>query len=117
MRALTARPGPHGNGLRIGRLTFDVKGRRAFVDGIPVELSARELAVLEVLMSRAGRVVNKDDMMQSLYEWRADVGQNAIEVYVHRVRKKLLDADVRIRTVRGLGYLLEAGAPRPIADE
>ena len=45
-------------------------------------------------MCRAGRVVNKDDMMQSLYDWRADVGQNAIEVYVHRMRKKLLDADV-----------------------
>ncbi|HSQ04848.1 MAG TPA: helix-turn-helix domain-containing protein, partial [Burkholderiales bacterium] len=69
--------------------------------------SARELAVLEVLATRAGRVVSKDAVMRSLYEWDEDVGTNAIEIYVHRIRKKLQDSGVTIRTIRGLGYLME----------
>jgi two-component system OmpR family response regulator len=65
------------------------------------------LAVLEVLAARAGRVVSKDAVMRSLYEWDEDVGTNAIEIYVHRIRKKLQDSGVTIRTIRGLGYLME----------
>lgn len=96
------------NELRVGRLTFDVRGRRAFVDANPIELSAREHAVLEVLVSRAGHVVSKNEMMENLYDWGADVGPNTIEVFVYRIRKKLQKADVAIHTVRGLGYLLKA---------
>jgi DNA-binding response OmpR family regulator len=80
----------------------------ANVDGKALELLPREFAVLEVLMRRAGRVVLKDALLSSLYEWRDEVGPNAIEVQVHRLRKKLAEAEVDIRTVRGLGYLLEA---------
>jgi two-component system OmpR family response regulator len=93
--------------ITVGRLALDVKGRRAFVDGAPLALSARELAVLEVLAVRAGRVVSKDAVMRSLYQWDEDVGTNAIEIYVHRIRKKLQDSGVTIRTIRGLGYLME----------
>jgi len=67
----------------------------------------RELGVLEVLMLRSGRVVNKEQMAEQLYGWDEEVGANAIEVYVHRLRKKLEPAGVTIRTIRGLGYLLE----------
>ena len=95
------------NRLELGRLAIDLKGQRAFIDGIPVNLSAREFAVLEVLAARAGRVVSKDALMKSLYDWDEDVGPNAIEIYVHRVRKKLQEAAVTIKTIRGLGYLLE----------
>jgi two-component system OmpR family response regulator len=95
------------NEISLGRLVLDLKGRRALVDGAGVELSAREWAVLELLAARAGRVVSKDALMKSLYEWDEEVSPNAIEIYVHRVRKKLMDSGVTIRTIRGLGYLLE----------
>ena len=95
------------NRIELGRLAVDLKGQRAFLDGAPVNLSAREFAVLEMLVARAGRVVSKDALMKSLYEWDEEVGPNAIEIYVHRVRKKLQDGGVTIKTIRGLGYLLE----------
>jgi two-component system OmpR family response regulator len=90
-----------------GALTLDTVGRRATLNGEPLELSARELGVLEVLMLRSGRVVNKEQLTEQLYGWDEEVGANAIEVYVHRLRKKLEPAGVAIRTIRGLGYLLE----------
>ena len=108
LRALLRRAqGSVANELHVGRLTLDLKGRVATVDGEPLGLSARELAVLEVLATRSGRVVSKDALMRSLYEWDDEVGSNAIEIYVHRIRKKLQDSDVTIRTIRGLGYLME----------
>ena len=100
------------NEISLGRLVVDLKGRRALLNGTAVDFSARELAVLEILASRAGRVVSKDALMNSLYQWDEDVSPNAIEIYVHRVRKKLGDCGITIRTIRGLGYLLE----RPVAD-
>lgn len=109
VRALLRRS--HGgaeNTLAVGRVSMDLQGRRVTVDGAPVELSAREFGVLEILMRQAGRVVNKETLMSNLYEWDADVAPNAIEVYVHRIRKKLHEADIVVRTIRGLGYLLEA---------
>ena len=90
-----------------GPLTLDVSGRRALLNGTPLDLSARELGVLEVLMTRSGRVVNKDQLAEQLYGWEEEVGPNAIEVYIHRLRRKLEPAGVVIRTIRGLGYLLE----------
>ena len=90
-----------------GALTLDTVGRRATLNGEPLELSARELGVLEVLMLRSGRVVNKEQLTEQLYGWDEEVGTNAIEVYVHRLRKKLEPVGVAIRTIRGLGYLLE----------
>ena len=58
-------------------------------------------------MLRQGKVVNKEQIMEALYNWDDDIGDNAIEVYIHRLRKKLEGSDARIRTIRGLGYLLE----------
>ena len=117
LRALIRRAqGSVDNELRVGRLTLDLKGRVATVDGEPLGLSARELAVLEVLATRAGRVVIKDVLMRSLYEWDDDVGSNAIEIYVHRICKKLQDSDVTIRTIRGLGYLMEPAGGSPAAS-
>ncbi|HEY7656541.1 MAG TPA: response regulator [Burkholderiales bacterium] len=111
VRALIRR-GQSGGGslLSHGALTLDIAGRRALLDGEPLELSAREIGVLEVLMLRSGRVVNKDQLAEELYGWDEDVSANAIEVYVHRLRRKLEPAGVTIRTIRGLGYLLEKPA-------
>ena len=91
----------------LGELRFDVLGRRAYIKGLPLELSARELAVLELLMQRSGRVVNKEQLIEYMYGWDEEVTYNAIEVNVHRLRKKIEAANVNIRTIRGLGYLLD----------
>lgn len=93
--------------LSCGTLLLDPAGRRATVAGRPLELSAREVGVLEVLMLRQGKVVNKEQIMEALCNWDEDLGENAIEVYIHRLRKKLEQSGAHIRTIRGLGYLLE----------
>ena len=110
-RALIRRGQSGGSSLLThGPRTLDTSGRRATLRGVPLELSAREFGVLEVLMLRSGRVVNKDQLAEQLYGWDEEVGANAIEVYVHRLRKKVESAGVAIRTIRGLGYLLEKDA-------
>jgi len=93
--------------LAHGRLRFDTVGRRALIDDQPIELSARELSMLETLLLSVGRVVSKEHLAERLSGWGEEVGTNAIEVYIHRLRKKLEEAGVTIRTVRGLGYLLD----------
>jgi two-component system, OmpR family, response regulator len=90
-----------------GALAFDSVSRMAAVEGKPLELSGREVSVLEVLLLRVGRVVSKEQLVEHLYSFNEEVGMNAIEVYVHRLRKKIEGAGVTIRTVRGLGYLLD----------
>ena len=108
VRALIRRA--HGGGaleLVHGRLRLDVAARRLFHDDQPVEMSARELALTELLLARQGRVVSKEQMIDHLFGFGDDVGSNAIEVYVHRVRRKLEPLGIEIRTVRGMGYLLE----------
>jgi two-component system, OmpR family, response regulator len=97
--------------VQIGDLAIDTAGHSAYHRDQRVELSSREFGVLDALARRAGRVVSKDQLLDSLTGWDEDVGTNAIEVYVHRLRKKLEPAGVRIRTVRGLGYLIEQAAP------
>ena len=93
--------------LTLGRLKMDLDAKRAFVDAQPLELSAREWSVLEYLLARAGKVVAKEQILQAVAGWDEAISENAIEVYVSRLRAKLDAAGVRIRTVRGFGYLLE----------
>ncbi|HEX8978073.1 MAG TPA: response regulator transcription factor [Parasulfuritortus sp.] len=108
VRALLRRgQGGGGTTLNCGTLEFDSVGRRVTLAGEPVELSARELAVLETLLFRQGKVVSKEQLIESLCAWSEEVTPNAIEVYMHRLRKKLESGGVRIRTVRGLGYLMD----------
>ncbi len=108
VRALIRRgQGGTGNIIDLGPLRYDMRGRRVFIHGEPVELSARELGVFEVLALRVGRVVSKQQLIEHLYEGGDEINPGAIEVYVHRLRKKLELAQVFIKTVRGLGYLLE----------
>ena len=108
VRALTRRGlGTASSVIRHGPLTFDATGRVAYLDEQMVELSARELSLLEVLLQRAGRLVSKDQLVERLCEWGEEVSTNAIEVYIHRLRKKIERGPVRIATVRGLGYCLE----------
>jgi len=113
VRALTRRGMAGGPTLlRHGPLTYDQVGRVARLTGEPLELSAREVSLLEIFLQRAGRLVSKDQLVSHLCEWGEEVSANAIEVYVHRLRKKLEPGGVRIVTVRGLGYSLEKSEGR-----
>lgn len=90
-----------------GTMTFDSVGRRVAIKGEPLELTTRELSVLEALMSRSGWVVSKEQLLERLYSYAEEASGNAIEVYIHRLRKKIESAGVTIRTIRGLGYIIE----------
>lgn len=98
--------------VAIGRLRLDIAGKRAVVDGCPLELNSREWAVLEYLALRVGRIVGKDQLLQAIYDWGEANTENAIEKIISRLRGKLPPAVVSISTVRGLGYTLE-----PVPDE
>jgi len=108
VRALTRRGAGGGpTVVRHGSLSFDQVGRIAYINDQVIDLSARELGLLEVLLQRIGRLVSKEQLVDHLCEWGEEVSNNAIEVYVHRLRKKIEPSGVRIITVRGLGYCLE----------
>jgi two-component system, OmpR family, response regulator len=96
-----------GSSMVHGRLRLDTAARRLFHDDQPIDMSARELALTELLLARQGRVVSKEQMIDHLFGFGDDVSSNAIEVYVHRVRRKLEPLGIDIRTVRGMGYLLD----------
>lgn len=113
VRALLRRPNAAlGVRLEIGNLVFETAHRQVTIGGKIVPLSIRELALLETLLRRAERVVTRETIEQSLYNFEAELGSNALEVLVHRLRRKLEDAKatLQIHTLRGVGYLL---ADRP----
>jgi two-component system OmpR family response regulator len=98
----------------MARLVFDRDARRASVDGTAIDLSPREWDLLELLLSHRDRVVQKKQIAQA---WTSDgphgdgtAAPGMIEVYIHRLRRKLEGSGLSIRTVRGLGYLLELDA-------
>ncbi len=108
VRALIRRRNAATSNLLIhGALSFDLQSRQASCNGVALELSAREAAILEVLLLRTGRAVNKEQLLESLYAWDSEITLNAIEVYVHRLRKKLEPSGITVRTFRGLGYCIE----------
>lgn len=90
-----------------GALTFDSIGRRATINDQILELTTRELSVLAALMSRIGWVISKEQLLERLYSYSEEASGNAIEVYIHRLRKKIEPAGVTIRTIRGLGYIID----------
>jgi two-component system OmpR family response regulator/two-component system response regulator TctD len=110
VRALTRRGTGQATRIELGALSYDQAERTVKVHGQLIDLSAREMAVLEVLMLRVGRLVGKEQLVDHLCGWGEEVSTNAIEVYVHRLRKKLEVAGIRIATLRGLGYCLEKTA-------
>jgi two-component system OmpR family response regulator len=85
-------------------VTLNPATREATVDGEPVSLSAREWAVLEPMLARPGAVFSRTQLEEKLYGWKDDISSNAVEVYVHGLRKKL--GSELIQTVRGLGYVV-----------
>lgn len=120
VRALTRRgQGGGSTVIRHGPLVYDQVGRSAYINDQMLDLSARELGLLEILLARTGRLVSKEQLVDHLCEWGEEVSNNAIEVYVHRLRKKIETGGIRIATVRGLGYCLErySDAPRDGASK
>jgi two-component system OmpR family response regulator len=108
LQALLRRSQPANTPTSAGALTLDKATRRAILGGEPLELSGREWTLLELLVQQRDQVVTKEHIHQA---WADDSGEtaggNSIEVYIHRLRRKLEGAKLGIRTVRGLGYLLE----------
>ena len=90
-----------------GGITCEPEQRTASAHDQPLDLSAGEIALLESCLMRIGRVVNKEQIIDLLCQWGEEVSANAVEVYVHRLRKKLEPANVKLATLRGLGYCLE----------
>jgi len=106
IRALVRRR--HGRAspvIRHGALELDPAAHTVTVDAQPVKLSQREFAVLNLLLDNRGRVLSKSRLEEGLYAWGEEVESNAMEVYIHHLRKKL-GADL-IRTVRGVGYVID----------
>lgn len=113
VRALLRRPGEAlGVVLTAGNVSFDTSNREVTVAGRPVEFGRREMDGLEILMRRAGRVVPKSAIEEAIYSFGEDLASNAIEVLVHRIRRRMQEAgaDLHIHTLRGVGYVLSDGA-------
>ncbi len=109
LRALKRRAaGRLAETLSIGELELDLTNRELRHRGERVTLSPRELALTELLMDKAGRVVPKDSIVARLSSWESDFSENSVEVYVHRLRKRFAELGVVIKTVRGFGYVMEA---------
>ncbi len=93
---------------RCGALVYDLDARRFSLADEPLTLTSREQGVLEALIARPGRVMSKDQLAAQVFGLDEEASADAIEIYIHRLRKKLEGQPVRIVTFRGLGYMLEA---------
>ena len=113
LRALVRRSAPeHGAapaaGVQIGRIRFERDGGAIYRDGVPMELTPRELALMHALLAQPGHAVTKERLYELVFPGQLDVQYEAIEVVVYRLRKKLAGTGLTLMTLRGLGYLLRA---------
>jgi two-component system OmpR family response regulator len=108
VRALSRRTTLTASSIVIRGLSVDVEAKRVKVNGVPVDLTVREWALLLLFLARPGHVLSKEQIAQKLASEEDPLTINAIEVYVSRLRSKVEDSGVRIRTVRGFGYMWEA---------
>ena len=107
IRALSRRPTLAAASIVIRGLSVDVEAKRVRVNDVPIDLTVREWALLELFLARPGRVLSKEQIAQQLASYEDTLTVNAIEVYVSRLRSKVEASGVRIRTVRGFGYMWE----------
>jgi two-component system, OmpR family, response regulator len=108
VRALSRRPTLAAASIVVRGLSVDVEAKRVRVNDVPIDLTVREWALLELFLARPGRVLSKEQIAQQLANYEDALTVNAIEVYVSRLRSKVEASGVRIRTVRGFGYMWEA---------
>ena len=104
LRRYTSQGAPE---LSIGRLRLDLPGHRAWVDNIPLELTAREFGLLEALAARPDRVTSRAQLVEALCSWDEELTDNGLDIAIYRLRRKLTGSGTQVRTIRGLGYLLE----------
>ena len=90
-----------------GNLVLDRRACTVYIDNTPIHLKQREYRLLEIFLGQPGKVLSKEVLMDHLYSFDESPGPNVIEIYVARLRKALAQGDIKIRTLRGLGYLLE----------
>jgi two-component system OmpR family response regulator len=107
MRALLRRAEESPEWTQLGRLRFDISGRRALVGEDQIDLTAREVAILNMLLSRSRKVISKQVLFDAVFPHETEAAPNALEVHVSRLRHKLRPAGVTIRSLRGLGYRIE----------
>ncbi len=106
VRALRRRAQGQANPtLTIGPITLDPAARKVTLNGTRVELGPKELAILHHLMEKAGKIITKTQLEDGLYGWDMEVESNTVEVHIHGLRKKL--GKEAIRTVRGMGYVMD----------
>ncbi len=106
---LRRQAGLHDASISFGDIKLDTVSRTLSAHGQPLDIPARELSVLETLLLRAGKVVAKQSIVQSLADFDEDLSSNAIELYVSRLRRRLSPFGLTIRTARGIGYYLDRG--------
>ena len=105
LRAVTRRAyGQSGSVLNVGAISLDPAGRQVRIADRPIDFTAREYALLEALVRRAGRIVSRSELEELMYGYATDVASNAIEVHLSSLRRKI--GHDAIETVRGLGYRL-----------
>ena len=113
VRALLRRPAHPVTAVTFGALQVDFAAKRARIAGKVVELTPREWGLLELFLSRPGRVFSKEQIGERILSYDEHLSPNAIEVYVSRLRAKLEEAGAQLRTIRGFGYIWEEGDVRP----
>jgi two-component system, OmpR family, response regulator len=111
LRALVRRSQGTDDQTQVGHLTLDRKARRVMVAAEELVLPARELEVLWELMTPPGRTVSKKDLSNKLSDFDGALADNALEAFISRLRKKLVHSGASIRTLRGIGYLMEEERP------
>jgi two-component system, OmpR family, response regulator len=111
VRALLRRASSQGKPeLQLGRLRLDLPGHRAWIDQATLELTAREFGLLEALVLRADRITSRAQLVEALCDWDQELTDNGLDIAIHRLRRKLRGSGTGVRTVRGLGYLLEGAS-------
>ncbi|WP_142846468.1 response regulator transcription factor [Telmatospirillum sp. J64-1] len=104
-RRLQSNPSPV---IELGRLRFDTVTRDIVIEGAQLDLPARERALFAALIRRPGKVVLKEQLVQQLSSYKDELAPSVVELYVHRLRRRLAGSGVTLKTIRGLGYILEA---------
>ena len=113
-RALLRRRASRGTPeLRLGKLRLDLPGRRAWIDQDPLELTAREFSLLEALVLRQDKLTSRAQLVEALCNWDQELTDNGLDIAMHRLRRKLQGSGTHVRTVRGLGYMLEQSKDGP----
>lgn len=110
---LRRQAGLRSSTLSLGPLSLDLTSRQFFGNGQVMDLPPRERAILELLVTRAGKVVAKEAIVQSVTSLEDNLSDNAIEQYISRLRRRLHPLGLDLRTIRGIGYLMEKGSDAP----